>query len=534
MQITPETLSEMSEAELRKAILIPLFKEMGYKDVREYHGGSQEQGKDIVMWSYNDLGIRRNYAVVAKAQRITGQISGSSSAGEVRMQIAQALGDPYIDPVSGEERSVHQVWVVSNGDIKKEAHNSITNALGDDRRNVQFVDGDKLWCLISENMSLATVSHHLQEVRQVLSELDSDVRIVTETSEEGITYSFEAKQDAEPENITFSFGFEFPDTPEGRSARNKLRDHFERGMPATVSGRYLSNVELPRPIQSLLPDELNDTELQLGAVKSEERLTTKVSVDPPSRPTKELKPVELRGVRVGLDEAEFNNKHQDVPWSIKIIVRRDTREQKISFGAQASGHNAYSTHQAAEFAYALNQGGRVTVSDLESGQTILEFELEANSVANLPPQGWLEFLEALVFIEDTLRTTIEIPDREIPSQEVDEIYRVRRILEHGEIPIPSGTVTIEIDQEAVSKITDMMAGDEPPPVKIRGEERAVVFDEEIELGEKIVTFRPVPFEDEYLRSLEEEITSDEGSEFISIEFMIDEESDGVVEFPAWK
>jgi hypothetical protein len=55
-----ESLQSLNESELRENILIPLFKKMGYKDVRHWHGGILEQGKDSVMWKEGNLGERLN------------------------------------------------------------------------------------------------------------------------------------------------------------------------------------------------------------------------------------------------------------------------------------------------------------------------------------------------------------------------------------------------------------------------------------------------------------------------------------------
>lgn len=46
--ITCERLLDMDEARLRRDVLVPLFREMGFRDVFEYHGQAMEQGKDIV------------------------------------------------------------------------------------------------------------------------------------------------------------------------------------------------------------------------------------------------------------------------------------------------------------------------------------------------------------------------------------------------------------------------------------------------------------------------------------------------------
>ena len=85
----------MKEDELREQVLIPLFEAMGFRDVHHYHGGSQEKGKDIVMWKSGENRERVNYAVVAKAGKISGKASGSSSAGEALTQIQQCFNESY-------------------------------------------------------------------------------------------------------------------------------------------------------------------------------------------------------------------------------------------------------------------------------------------------------------------------------------------------------------------------------------------------------------------------------------------------------
>lgn len=50
MIYTQEQIDAMSEAQLREIVLIPLFRAMKFREVTHFHGGTLEQGKDIVMW----------------------------------------------------------------------------------------------------------------------------------------------------------------------------------------------------------------------------------------------------------------------------------------------------------------------------------------------------------------------------------------------------------------------------------------------------------------------------------------------------
>jgi hypothetical protein len=105
MRITRDQLLEMDESRLRRDVLLPLFREMGFKDVFEYHGHAMEQGKDIVMWTADLAGTRINYVAVVKAKPISGQASGKGGAGDVLVQVHQSFGSAYIDPHGTEKRA---------------------------------------------------------------------------------------------------------------------------------------------------------------------------------------------------------------------------------------------------------------------------------------------------------------------------------------------------------------------------------------------------------------------------------------------
>ncbi len=147
-----DRLRNMKEAELQKYFLQPLLSSMAFQDVSIYHG-SHEKGKDIICWRRDELGCRRNLALVVKAVRLTGQAKVTKGTlSEVSTQIQQCFCNTFTDPVSGETQQIHQCWVVSNQDITKEAVeqlNALLKPSGHDR-NVSFIDHGKLLKLLEE------------------------------------------------------------------------------------------------------------------------------------------------------------------------------------------------------------------------------------------------------------------------------------------------------------------------------------------------------------------------------------------------
>ncbi|MCB9006482.1 MAG: hypothetical protein H6656_03760 [Ardenticatenaceae bacterium] len=83
---------QLKEDDLVDEVLIPLFRRMEYKEVFKHHGGAGEKGKDIVFWESHPLGGRKNYAIVAKAVKLSGQAkAGTGTAAEIQMQVRQCF-----------------------------------------------------------------------------------------------------------------------------------------------------------------------------------------------------------------------------------------------------------------------------------------------------------------------------------------------------------------------------------------------------------------------------------------------------------
>lgn len=162
-QLDRLTIEGLKENRLRKEVLIPLFEAMGFRGISDHHGGSGEQGKDIVMWKNGVLEEREDYGVVVKAGKISGKARGKSSASEVFFQIQQCLGSAYPDLLTLRERPIDVCWVVCSGELTKEARVSLTHALKGTgyERSVRFIDGGELWRLVQAFLHKATAQPNL-------------------------------------------------------------------------------------------------------------------------------------------------------------------------------------------------------------------------------------------------------------------------------------------------------------------------------------------------------------------------------------
>jgi hypothetical protein len=104
--------------------LAELFRRMGRERVRITHG-VQEHGRDIVFYGPGGLGTAL-YACVVKNDRITGEAGSSKSVRTVIDQAKEAFQYPYLNPDTGQEEQVRQVFVLSPFDCSPTAQESIS------------------------------------------------------------------------------------------------------------------------------------------------------------------------------------------------------------------------------------------------------------------------------------------------------------------------------------------------------------------------------------------------------------------------
>jgi two-component sensor histidine kinase len=143
-------IASLNESQLRFRIIIPLLSRMGLYDVKEYHGGVAEKGKDIVCRYRDPLGETHHVAIVVKARNIHGAVGRSGSASEVLFQVEQALQEPFSDIYSLEEVAIRECWVMTSGVIKNTAVESIRGKLGKSNLDkvTRFIDRDKIVTLV--------------------------------------------------------------------------------------------------------------------------------------------------------------------------------------------------------------------------------------------------------------------------------------------------------------------------------------------------------------------------------------------------
>lgn len=143
-------LQDMSEKELTKRVLIPLFesKGMGCKSVRYTHG-VLEAGRDIVYSKYDEYENKIFIGVQVKKIKIN-----QSQVADIRTDIEQGLGTPFKELIDGKEYSLDNFVVLTSNDINETAKESLWNSLKTAKldKMVKFIDGNVLLSLVEKHL----------------------------------------------------------------------------------------------------------------------------------------------------------------------------------------------------------------------------------------------------------------------------------------------------------------------------------------------------------------------------------------------
>jgi len=227
--VSQADLKKLNEAQLREQVLVPLFRAMRFQGVHHYHGGDQERGKDIVMWLPQPVGDRLNYAVVAKAKKISGRASRSNrrseSAAEVAFQVSQCFGEPFQDPITADPVFVDRVFVVSSHEINKQAIAAIMAGVSPHvQRFVSFLGGDELWTRVQRHLPLVSTMGRLEEIRQEFENASEHHRIEMALRDGIVLLSAKPKHarahEAEPLNFRLKLDLPTRHEEESRARRS--------------------------------------------------------------------------------------------------------------------------------------------------------------------------------------------------------------------------------------------------------------------------------------------------------------------------
>lgn len=143
-------LDQCSEDDLIELIIMPLFRQLGYHRITAagHKDKALEYGKDIWMkFTLPSLHVLY-FGIQAKKGKLdsAGVTKGSNSnVSEIYNQVLMMLGHEIFDPETSKKALVDHAFIVSGGEITKQARNWLGNKLDATKRSqIMFMDRDDI------------------------------------------------------------------------------------------------------------------------------------------------------------------------------------------------------------------------------------------------------------------------------------------------------------------------------------------------------------------------------------------------------
>ncbi|HEX8177785.1 MAG TPA: hypothetical protein VF543_22040 [Pyrinomonadaceae bacterium] len=481
----------MKEVPLQKDILIPLFRAMGFRDVKHYHGGPNELGKDIVMWREEELRERINYGVVVKADKITGQASSTkNSANEVLFQILQAFNETYPDLSTGEEQWIQRCFVVSSKEISKEAINAIKGTLRKDNLDkvTTFIDGDTLWDLIQKHLPEKGVLEEIQSAKTKLEallkehKLSEHFQIVADT--EGVFELRVKRSDALEEHplpsvLQIKIN---PDDPESSKAFDELKRMFATGAPLKLKNPYIAKFQMPNFMEQLFGFTPESMEVTIGPQSSLIKHPVKLIIEDKDGQRAQVDYLLLEDVQSGTEQMTFSNEKQESPWKFKVVVDLINHQSNFNLNFEPIGLNVYQVLEGFRFNQAMSRGGWFVVESRTNGFQLAEQQIEPGKHPEPDPK-WFELLEAMLFIQQKTFSLLKCPEK-VGNDDAQLVFILADILRTGHAQVESSPWEIKLNfDQAKQVLTDF--GDSAPReavVHYNPNHVVKVFDTDVPLG----------------------------------------------------
>jgi hypothetical protein len=493
--LSKEFLRNINEDRLCLEVLIPLLQAMQFRDVTYTHGGSGEQGKDIVCWKEDELGSRRNYALVVKAIKVTGKAKvAKGTAGEIITQIQQCFGESYLDPITSESELVHQCWVISSQQIGKEAEKAIRSSLSPAtlERNVQFVDGDRLWEYIERYMPLSAIWSKLEDVGKTLGQIDSHYQPKV-TLEPNSNIHFELVEKfpgaAKEKPITISTIFQFPQTPEGDAARNAFEKTYKTGEPADIPLQYLQSINLPDFLAPLVKLEtLQKGVMSIGEVVSSPHIFVKIKVVCDDGSTAVIDYIDLAAKWSGNQKITLENKELGNPFHIELELIPEQKFANFKITTDITDvTNVYQLLNIYNFQNCLSKPFKLNILNRENN--LLIFSQSSHGICTPVELTILEELKDLIEIQNRVKIPINIPARRLSEEERRSISHLRAILHRPNWTKDWDYLDVELSPEGIEDFLDIVVDRDDLFFRITEDEKEELFGSIIPIGEVQITYR---------------------------------------------
>lgn len=428
--IVEKKLASLKEDEFREDILIPLFKAMKFKNVINYHGGSKELGKDIIMWKEDELFVRQNYAVVVKVGQITGKIGGKGTFQTVATQVSQALNTTFLDEKTLEEQSIHKCIIVTNQFIKKEARDALYSILKEniDKHLITIFDFDNLIkYIIKYRIILITPDDLFSMLEKVNHDRVYKINGIQNINGKRVI-SFGADKNIPSKKTNIKLSFHFPNDKAGHDMEKKVKDFLDHGGPIDIHGKYITidssdfNNEIGRE---------GIARISIGNVTNPVTLFFQMEIINDDGNSFSIPFLEFKKKFTGRKSFTLVCDFEPLVFTITIRIENDdTIHFNYKLKSNLSNYSMYELLLFEEFCSVISKGGKMSFYDVKTKIHVLTFVINPETNNNYD-DFFLELFKKGTVIQQKTNMLLFYPNNGFTQEDINDINNLFNIITNG-------------------------------------------------------------------------------------------------------
>jgi hypothetical protein len=421
-------ITSLNENDFRDKVLIPLFKALGYNNVRNNHGPA-ELGKDILMSKKHDFDRTENYAVVVKVGKISGNVEGKNTFTTMVNQVRMALGSKFYNNSTTKEEKINICYIVVNTQLSQNVLIALNSSL-----NKEFAD-DKVKILDYNSMLDYLIVYNIHpdrmdELFASFNKLKGKEYIDSITLNRDGSYAVALSKNIPKELHEGNFSLQFTNDEEGLSYQRAYQDFLDHGTFVEIPGKYISKWEFPQIVDGFDSGTSPVKKIALGPNSSNKIFYFDIQLQKGSEYF-ELTQLEFRKVASGQKSLTLLCNFENIAFTISMRIARDNSlDFTYNLKKDLSNYTVYELKVFYDFISALYKGGKMKIYDSKTKTRIGLLDIKEMVIPE-PDKLVHDLYKKAAFIQEKTNCRFYIPEDGFTNHDYKDITELYRIISIG-------------------------------------------------------------------------------------------------------
>jgi hypothetical protein len=265
----------------------------------------------------------------------------------------------------------------------------------------------------------------------------------------------------------------FPDTVDGRAAREALEQHFAAGDLVEIDGQFIQELEFSEWWMRLFGEtDLTKGKIELGTMPSKRSAPVRLDLASPNGVSACVPYVDLKVIKRGSSEFTVSNDHQPIPTHFQFTFRQSEQHFGTSVRITGPGTSVQETRDLLSLMEALARGGKIRMTYLATGETIEGLLPEGQ--ADAPNPAFVGLVDKLCLVQQKTGQILTLGSLwSITAEDAERADELMTILETGQVAWHDATVTGRFKKPALDLMLEAHQAGRPVKLKITSDDSYV-------------------------------------------------------------